>query len=298
LVKDPKQIVDSFRTDVRSRNIYSDLLRQFDLERPNRGRNRRKLRLLKNQSVRNSAAILSLCLVTGLSAGTGSAFADDEIAPNTAPLDQPASKAKVDVKQPTKHERKVERPLREAAPQELQVKKPDQKSMVEENKAGEKSSNDEMAPIDLVPKEEPTQKASADRSKASKKEQSSSKSQASGVKNRSSQEMKSTQSTVKEQPKQRTKTTAGVGSATVKPETFSEAPKDQSSHQTEELLVASSGSNQATTQTTSQSNQPQTVNGGKLPDTAGNDLNGVLTGVGMALLGSLYALRRGRAKKS
>ena len=80
-MKDPKQILESFRTDVQSRNLYSSLLRQFDLEYPNPRGNRRKPKPLAGKNVNQMAAALSVCLVTGLLAGVGTAFANSDLDP-------------------------------------------------------------------------------------------------------------------------------------------------------------------------------------------------------------------------
>jgi outer membrane biosynthesis protein TonB len=233
-VKDSKKMLDSWRIDVRSGNIYSHLLRQFDLARSDCEPNRRKVK--KNHNIKSSAAILSLCFVTGLSVGVSSAFADNDIAPDVAPQEQPTQREKVDVKSPpSKYEQKVEQPSPEIVPQELQVEQRGKEDKVEVDPVEEKAKMGEMAPTDVAspagftPNEMVKQKQQPAR------------------------EGKPTGSTVKSRQKQSRATSAPT--------------------------------------------HPQTVNGGVLPRTASNDLHGVLTGVGIALLGSLYFLPRSRMKK-
>jgi hypothetical protein len=233
-VKDSKKMLDSWRIDVRSGNIYSHLLRQFDLARSDCEPNRRKVK--KSQNIKSSAAILSLCFVTGLSVGVSSAFADNDIAPDVAPQEQPTQREKVDVKSPpTKYEQKVEQPLPEIVPPELQGEQRGKEGKVEVDPVEEKAKMEEIAPTDAASPEGSTPNEVVEHKQPAR-------------------EGKPTGSTVKSRQKQ--------GRATSSPA------------------------------------HPQTVNGGVLPRTASNDLHGVLTGVGIALLGSLYFLPRSRMKKS
>ena len=110
-MKDPKQILESFRTDVQSRNLYSSLLRQFDLEYPNPRGNRRKPKPLAGKNVNQMAAALSVCLVTGLSAGVGTAFANSDFGPGQHPLDEPPSKPDQKIEQPQSEGKELERKL-------------------------------------------------------------------------------------------------------------------------------------------------------------------------------------------
>lgn len=120
-MKDPKQILESFRTDVQSRNLYSSLLRQFDLEYPNPRGNRRKPKPLAGKNVNQMAAALSVCLVTGLSAGVGTAFANSDFGPGQHPLDEPPSKPDQKIEQPQSEGKELERKLSDQ-PVELENK--------------------------------------------------------------------------------------------------------------------------------------------------------------------------------
>jgi hypothetical protein len=243
-VKDAKKMLDCWRIDVRAENIYSHLLRQFDLERSDREPNRRKSK--KSQNIKGSAAVLSLCFVTGLSVGVSSAFADNEIVPDVAPQEQPTHREKVDVKlPPTKYEQKVEQPLPEIVPQELPGGQREKDGKVEADPVEEKAK---------MEKAESTPNEVMEHPKSGQEERSWLHPQVNTGKKHPAREVKPTGSIVESRQKQSRSTSSPI--------------------------------------------HPQTVNGGMLPRTGGNDLNRVLTGVGITLLGSMYALQRSRTKKS
>lgn len=81
-----QQFMQRSKRDEKPSNIYSSLLKQFDLEAPNFGRNRRKSPWFAHTT------LLSLSILLGLTMGIGSAFASKEMVPSAAnPVDQPPS---------------------------------------------------------------------------------------------------------------------------------------------------------------------------------------------------------------
>jgi hypothetical protein len=313
-MKDPRQIVDAFRTDVRSRNIYNDLLRQFDLERPRR-RNRRKFRPLKNQNLSNTA-IMSLCLVTGLAAGVGTASADDEFVSDQAPIDLPASKVKIDGEKPEQSERKVERNLTDSPHRELEKKEPVRVPLLKDDTPGEHGAK----PGEFVSggqpsretEEQPSWKPQTKQPKSEKKpELKKERHQAAEHKTETHVPQKSKQREVQPEHSAVSENVKGAfkevrkaaqkragedisePSKNVGRQALKKTPDPNSTH----LAVASAGAESQTVGRIHGTALPKTEQGGTLPQTAGNDLNGVIAGSGMALLGALYALRRGKEKK-
>lgn len=152
-MKDPKQILESFRTDVHSQNIYSSLLRQFDLEYPNSKGNRRKPQKQLSKNMNQMAAALSVCLVTGLSAGVGSAFANSDIGPVQPPLDEAPSKANLNIEQPLQEGKELERKLPEH-PTDLEKKEEARSRMDEQQQKNQKQTEaKDFPPIQNIPRE-------------------------------------------------------------------------------------------------------------------------------------------------
>jgi hypothetical protein len=167
MMKNIKKLFDSFfRGNIPSWNIYSHLLRQFDLDQAYHGSNRRS----KSGNMKSSLVILSLCLMTGLSIGVGSAFADNEWVPDTAPIDQPAHQEKVDVKAPSmKAQQNVESSFQEVVPKEGKVERgfelpsiseegegagnPLQDSKIKEPKAEGNAAEEKSSIKEIVPTE-------------------------------------------------------------------------------------------------------------------------------------------------
>ncbi|TCS96963.1 hypothetical protein [Hazenella coriacea] len=303
-MRDPKQILDSFRTDVSSRNMYTDLLRQFDLEEPNHGKPNRKKSSLSRSPMKGTAAVLSLCLVTGLTAGIGTASAESEIAPDHAPIDQPVQKPKVEVEQPKHDIQRGETPPSDQSPREDFSNKPKE---VEKPKVEKAQVKENSEPIPTEKPKETTQSThspssstpmESDHSKSPQaveqtpnhvtppNEASSNASQGQTKANIQYQPNKEQKEQVGNHSSQLTEKASGIHK--------SEPSKNVSSQ--DSLLVAES--NKQAKPEENKKEQPKTVEGGELPKTAGNDLNGVLMGSGMALLGSIYAFRRGKAKRS
>lgn len=308
--KDPKKILDAFRTDVRPpRNTYTDLLRQFELERPNRGRNRRKFQPLKNAGLSNTAAILSLCLVTGISAGAGTAFAQEEISPEGRPIDQPASQPKVEREAPVKNEKKVERTLSNQHPQEQKITKETKESQLkEESPQAEQKKVAEKVPEITVPKETTVQVHKPEPSNQPEKETTETKTPTPSEPQKESMPTGDQPPQESNQPPQTNSEGMDKSEASKlnrEKQSNNKSPADSAQEwvaktgATSRAAKSHSSQNQArAAKSSTLQNRPRTVDGGELPDTAGNDLNGVVVGSGLALLGSLYALRRRKADRS
>ena len=311
-MKDPKQILESFRTDVQSQNLYSSLLRQFDLEYPNSRGNRRKPKPLAGKNVNQVAAALSVCLVTGLSAGVGSAFANSDFGPANHPLDEPPSKMDQKIEHPQSEEKDLERNLPDR-PAELEKQeeppkpekdhqpvekefpsmkeipedtgkaiihpepqKPEEKEARSSNERAvmENSSTDGNRPQHPNLQEEPEQSAPKE-SQQQEEVNRASDQNASRIENHTDSEL-----TKQKEPVEEKQYSPKAVNAENKTETDS-VKKDA-----EAAVVQEQNKKQ---------NIPQTEEGGVLPDTAGNDLNGVLLGSAVSLLGSVYVLRKNKA---
>ncbi|MFC7443214.1 hypothetical protein [Laceyella putida] len=295
-MKDPKQILDSWRTDVNSRNIYSNLLRQFDLEYPNQNGNRRKHKSFAARNPNHTAAALSLCLVTGLTMGVGSAFAENELGPDVSqPMDLPPSKAAVTQEQQAQEPEGsgLERRIEDSRPQEIEIPKAKEQPTAQP---------EEVQPTtpELPPSEEKPREVVADKEKPQPRTDSNQDARKDPPTNRDSSNHQHAPKS--NQPEQHMKPQAAPGSQHTKEpvrvveeevslEAFSTEKQDQNQP------VAKHSESQSKTGT-SAGELPKTEEGGQLPHTAGNDLNGVLIGGATALIGSLYALRRSRVKHS
>jgi hypothetical protein len=304
-VKDPKQVLDSWRTDVPSRNIYSNLLRQFDLEYPNPRGNRRKP--VTKRHVNHATAALSLCLVTGLSVGISSAFADSEIAPEQAPLDQPAAKAKVQMEQPKADVSDVERNIQDS-PSEQTMKpslpKVTPKADTKESRTGQDLVQDRFPVLDASPQEPKARSEVKMQERPTLQSQNQHKRQELPPKAdapTSAQNSSTAHLAMKEHAQAKHHVSAV--------QTFSRKEQSEGSHNNSskpeqefdswggnKQLVAKSSS--VKQQQTNRTAEPKTVQGGALPKTAGNDLDGVLLGSAVTLLGSAYALRKSRVEKA
>jgi hypothetical protein len=300
-VKDPKQIMDSWRTDIKSRNLFSNLLRQFDLEYPNARKNRKKP-VPKRQHVNHAAAALSLCLVTGLTVGAGSAFADSEFVKDTPPLDQPASKERVQVHPPQAEDQTVERiiqdrPTENSVESELPKWRPDvhdQEKQAEQNNPVDSASaldqpsqSGEHLP-QLNHSKQPDHSLQSRQHQELPPDLNSPPPATSQSKPISSKATRHTQTKRYVQP---VKTVQGYEQ--------SEGSKYNVSNSETEYALGSTHSHDVTTDSKQQplakaAAEPKTVKGGALPKTASGDLNGVVLGGAVALLGSAYTMFRGR----
>lgn len=289
-MKDPKQILDSWRTDIQSPNLYSDLLRQFDLEYPNRRGNRRKRKLAALRKTNHTAAALSLCLVTGLTMGVGSAFANNELEPDlNQPVDLPPSKAAI-IQEPQGKEEKetgLERSIEEHRPQEIELPKAEEQPPAQPHEV--KPNTPELPPSEEKPRE-----VVADKEKPQPKQDSHQETDhhlpANGETSNSHHAPKKESPVAPEG--QQSQELVRTGEEGVSLEAFSTERKEGNQ-------TVYSKQSESQTQTGNDKRElPQTVEGGPLPHTAGNELNGVLLGSATALMGLLYTLRRGRGRHS
>ncbi|MGA8943525.1 MAG: hypothetical protein WB502_12560 [Thermoactinomyces sp.] len=296
-MKDPRQILESFRTDVHSQNIYSSLLRQFDLEYPNSRGNRRKPQKSLGKNMNQMAAALSVCLVTGLTAGVGSAFANNEIGPVQPPLDEAPSKANQKIEQLQTHGKELERQLSEH-PVDLEKKERAESGTEEQlQKDQQQTEAKEIPPIQNFPQDiekitiqeqHETEKKSAQTEENKPVEKFHAGEESGHRKELNAQQQ---EESVQEKSKEFevTKDRVAAAEKEVSPKT---ANPVESSADANETAKANDRQDSNTQQV------PQTVQGGALPDTAGDDLNGVLLGGTVALLGSVYTLRKNKAESS
>ncbi|WP_124726612.1 hypothetical protein [Staphylospora marina] len=323
---DPGRLLESFRTDVSSRNLYTDLLRQFDLEHPNRKGNRKKRGTPAGRNVNRTAAILSLCLVTGLSLGIGSAFADGDIPPETAPPDQPPGSSKVKTELPVKTGREVERPVREERPPDMAGRQSpgigkreaprDQTGSASGQRGG---SVPERKDVESPPPDMPGKRDQRGREETRKPAETKRpaltlpgggtlelppvlelpKELAGGNPNGNSS-VDDGEKTGRTTGESRTiasrDMSSGVTSTTGKSDN-SGAGSVQSSGKTssgvrEKAKEENRPKQQEPVVTVSAGTPPKTVDGAELPKTASGDLDGVIGGGLAALIGSLYLIRR------
>jgi len=301
-LKDPRQVLESFRTDVQSRNVHSSLLRQFDLEYPNSKGNRRKRRRIKPQNGQ-TAAVLSLCLMTGMTFGVGSAFADNEVVPEPPPLDQAPVKAKLKIEENRDLGADLERPLQDFPPKE-QEKKDFEKPQAPKAKADPRTEKKDIAPDTDIPSEDSTFKQPA-------KPNHHSNTQDSPIMNDSHEKQAIKETVPKEKAPEepvsmvdssRKAIPNGSQHALEKKGSSDSTPLDAKGAEkgaggTQKMITAG-GQPKSSNDSRASGEVPQTVQGGELPKTASNDLNGVVIGSSLAVLGSLYALRRKRADET
>ena len=314
-MKDPKQILESFRTDVQSRNLYSSLLRQFDLEYPNPRGNRRKPKPLAGKNVNQMAAALSVCLVTGLSAGVGTAFANSDFGPGQHPLDEPPSKLDRKIEQPQFEGKELERNLSDQ-PVELENKQETPKPEKDHQPTEKEFPSMKEIPEDIgkavIPSDSPKvkEKEAVSSDKPSDMENSSSDEKRPPVSNlqevpkasaqpesRQQEEVKPSD-VRKESPvanqvvSEVTKPKESIEEKQYSPKAANAENKENAGSETKQLAAAGDE------EQNQKQNRPQTEEGGVLPDTAGNDLNGVLLGSALSMLGSVYVLRRNKVESS
>ncbi|MBA4603773.1 hypothetical protein [Thermoactinomyces mirandus] len=305
-MKDPKQILESFRTDIHSQNIYSSLLRQFDLEYPNSKGNRRKPQRSLGKNMNQMAAALSVCLVTGLSAGIGSAFANSEIGPVQPPLDEAPSKANVNVEKPQAESREPERKLPEH-PTDLE-KKEEAESRIDDQqeKKQQQTETKDFPPLQNIPQEieKTTNNEQQERQSEKEPEQAGNlKSPENVPADAESGHRKELEQSTRAEYRQQEETVQNSKESVV---TNDKAPAEEKQYSPPKAAnkgVAAAATNEKTAANDGQDNKeqqqiPQTVQGGVLPDTAGDDLNGVLLGGAVALLGSVYTLRKNKVESS
>ncbi|MCH5585678.1 LPXTG cell wall anchor domain-containing protein [Shimazuella sp. AN120528] len=274
--KDPKRVLESLRIEEEDPLLH---------HRP------RKFRKRKNElSQVSNTAVLSLCLVTGLSSGVGSAFANslDGNPQNKAPLDEPPSKVE----------------------QNENVELPQMK--VPQTKSSEITPNNPPLdePASKVTEQQPNinenkhkhiEKGNSQTSEQQKKETAESKQNKEQIKPKESQtkQQKVQEKTPKNEQStkhaEKEKPAPSHSSTEQKPKAKEKSvtPQVGSTHDSNE--AEEDGSTKVNKTKQSDVLLPQTEEGGQLPQTAGNDLNQAALGAGVALAGA-FLLRRKREK--
>jgi hypothetical protein len=261
LKNDPKQILESLRIDEEDPLLH---------HRP------RKFRKPKNEwSQASNATILSLCLVTGLSTGVGSALASslEDQSTNHLPLDVPPSKVQLNTNVELPRVKVPQTESNELAPNKPPLDEP------ATNVIKQPKHNDNVQ----------TGKAHIKDIKKSKESINHSK------------ETNKNHSTTSDQKLTKQQEIAKVPSVHQESKQIQEKKETQArQHQTTSTVNMKQEQKHKETQVGIPSKEvislkPKTENGGVLPDTAGNDLNDVVLGAGVALVGSLL-LKRKRAK--
>lgn len=298
-VKDPKQILDSWRTDIKSHNLFSNLLMQFDLEYPNSGKNRKKP--IPKRHLNRTVATLSLCLVTGLTVGAGSAFAESEWGKDTPPLDQPASKVGVQAQPPRAEDRSVEqiiqdRPTENGTGKDFQQLKPD--VPVQEKQTERRSLNNANSVLDR-PSESREDQSRETQTKQPDHQLQSGQHQELPPKSNTSPHATDQSKEASSKAAKHSQTYHYVPPVrTVQGHEQSEGSKYSASRSEMQYASGATHSPDVTANSKQPSEklaaEPKTVNGGALPKTASGDLNGVVFGGAAALLGSAYTMFRGR----
>lgn len=274
LQKDPKRVLESLRIEEEDPLLH---------HRP------RKFRKRKNEmSQVSNSAILSLCLVTGLSSGVGSAFANslDSNPQNKAPLDEPPSKVEQDknvklpqMKAPQTNSSEVipnNPPLDEPA-SEITKQQPDNSENQHKHIEKGNSETSEQVQQTKETAESKQNKEQNEQKEEIKQESNHQKSQDSPKTEKSKQSDSSTN----EQPQAKEKpVTPSVGANEEK--NTSQVPKKEK-EETDTKVIKAEESDVLI---------PYTEEGGELPQTAGNDLNEAALGAGLALAGALLLKRK------
>jgi hypothetical protein len=279
LQKDPKRVLESFRVEEEDPLLH---------HRP------RKFRKRKNElSQVSNTAILSLCLVTGLTSSVGSAFANslDDQENHKAPLDEPPSKVELENKAPLQQQETpqnksdeiiptnppLDEPASDVNKQQPENSKNKQKHIEEGSSETSKQKETKVSEKEKVPQKAEEKTNSDEKSSTSNKKESN--------KTPSAEQKPVTKDSSK--PKQKEEKSA------IPPTNEKEAKTNVIKEQKEEKQENTPAENTPTSQ--NDVILPVTEEGGELPETAGDDLNQVALGAGMALAGALL-LKRKRAK--
>jgi LPXTG-motif cell wall-anchored protein len=282
LQKDPKRVLESLRIEEEDPLLH---------HRP------RKFRKRKNElSQVSNTAILSLCLVTGLSSGVGSAFANslDGNSQNKAPLDEPPSKVEQD--------EKVELP---------QMKVPQTKSseIIPNNPPLDEPASEitKQKPDNSENQHEHIEKGNNEASEQKTKEKETVESKQNTEQTKEKADTKPSQPKHEKEPDNKQKEKSVETEKSKQPDSSSnEQPKAKEKsatppiHTSEEKKSESQASQKSEEETRTKVNKteqsdvllPYTEEGGELPQTAGNDLNEAALGAGMALAGALLLKRK------
>jgi DNA mismatch repair ATPase MutL len=217
----------------------------YNKQSGNKGRPKKKTKRVKF----SYKTILSLCLISGLSVGVGTAFANDVQPPDKFRSLEPAANVNV--------EEELDLPPKDPDIEKSEkVTSTSQKTTSDEAKNEsqntETKNNSPTAEVKTTPTQSSEQKASEVTS-----------TNQDGEKKALTTSQPANQTTTSTKPTENNKSSEGDPTPSPPP------------------------------------NKPVTESGGKLPDTAGRDLEGVLFGGLIAILGALYILVKGRkAKKS
>ncbi|RAL27038.1 hypothetical protein [Thermoflavimicrobium daqui] len=252
-----------------------------------RTRSRRQMKR-KARKRFSHTAVLALCLVSGLTIGVGSAFASDDKPPDKFPSLQPAANVKLEeeLNLPPKD------PEVNSSTKNVEQKKMDSKKEKESNTYTTNEKNEDYDKIKEKPKNssDGVNNSSTMPDSAKKEPQVVAKQKEKEQVNRANATEKKAANSVNEKNQQ----TAGSRNGTKKAVTTNPPSKTPASDQ---QAYAKNGSDSSTTKPTIPSKKPTTEKGGKLPDTAGRDLEGVIFGAFVALLGSLYILFKDKGRK-
>jgi len=279
LQKDPKRVLESLRIEEEDPLLH---------HRP------RKFRKRKNElSQVSNTAILSLCLVTGLSSGVGSAFANslDGNSQNKAPLDEPPSKVEQDknVEQPqmkvpqTKSNEIIPSnpPLDEPA-SEITKQQPDNSENKHKHiEKGKSETSEQQKKEAAESKQNKEQSKSIEESKNDSKQETIPKNEQS-TKPVENNKSKQSHSSTNKHSQAKEKSAAPPVSTS----------EENTTHQEQKKETEETTNNEVTKTEQSDVLLPQTEEGGELPQTAGNDLNQVALGAGVALAGALLLRRK------
>jgi hypothetical protein len=336
-LKEPDKVLDSFRTDVGKRHLHSALLRQFDLEFPH-GKRQRNKSDGHGRGMVGTAAVLSLLLVTGLSVGMGSAFAENEWVKDDRPPDLPAVKPKVEIRLPVVGSSEMENTNPDGVPEEIKKVNPDAKGKEKKINAPREEPPVSDSPVEgEQTTSQPPREVIPSPGSSGKGEEHGGLPQ---YRNGSSQSSGVSKPPTNHPPRQvaptpgssgkgeehgalmqyRGEPSKSSGGTVSKPHrnsterhilVFGRVTAGQKSRSVPSggkgtQKTAGTGNDSAKqfsrsspqTSGTVTGNRPKTVKGGVLPQTAGNDLNGVAAGGAVALVGVLHALRRSRVNPS
>jgi hypothetical protein len=257
----------------------------------------RKFRKRKNElSQVSNTAILSLCLVTGLTSSVGSAFANslDNQENHNTPLDEPPSKVELENKAPLQQQETPQNKSDEM----ISTNPPLDEPASDVNKQQPENSDNKQKHIEEGSSE--TSKQTEKETKVSEKEKVSQKTEektnSDGKSSTSPKEESKTTPSVEQEPvtndssksKQKEEKPAAP-STNEKEEKTKHVSKEQEDEKQEQKQVESTPASQ------NDVILPVIEEGGELPETAGDDLNQVVLGAGMAIAGTLL-LKRKRAK--
>lgn len=249
------------RNGVRVDNTYSNLLRQFDLS----GSSTKvgsKAPLFRRLTARPSS-ILYICLILGLSIGIGSAFADREIFPSSQkPLDQPA-------------EHKINSQPQSKPVMKKEIIPQDQKQELVVDKANRLAEEQKSKVADV--KQQETNKSAVEKQEASKEA--------------NSPLTKSSSSVEKSAPSiEKGKATNESSGAAATTESLNSSTSTESEEKSTPSVTEKSPS--TTPAISSSTDTYKTETGGKLPATAGNNVNYGFFGLLCALMGVLLHKRK------